>query len=86
MVLFGAILIVLGLLSLMGIICAEKPIFSAIFCILAIVGLLSGCFICVNEREKVIKEHKYPASEYHLDYEVITRGEQVDTVYVLTRK
>lgn len=31
-------------------------------------------------------EIKYPASEYRLDYEIITRGEQVDTVYVLTRK
>ena len=40
--------------------------------------------VCLDDEDK--SERKFPASEYILDYEIITRGEQVDTVYVLTRK
>lgn len=31
-------------------------------------------------------EYKYPSKYYVLDYEIIKRGDQVDTVYVITKK
>lgn len=42
--------------------------------------------IAVHLDSKVKRERKFPASKYCLEYEIITRGEQTDTVYVLTRK
>lgn len=31
-------------------------------------------------------EYKYPSKDYNLDYEIVMRGDQVDTIYVITRK
>lgn len=86
MVLIGIILIVLGLISLIGILYAEKLIFIFLFVLSSVFFILFGSYLCYADSGKSIKEYKYPASEYSLEYEIITRGEQVDTVYVLTRK
>lgn len=59
-----------------------RKIVGLILVICAVV--LLGIGACLDDEDK--SEKKFPASEYLLDYEIITRGEQVDTVYVLTRK
>lgn len=86
MVLLGTILIVLGLISLIGVAHSEKLIFAILFILLSVICILFGSYLCYANSEKSIKEYKYPASEYSLEYEITMRGEQIDTVYVLTRK
>lgn len=56
-------------------------------CISLIIFIAAICIdaICIDETHKS-SEKKFPASEYSLEYEITMRGEQVDTVYVLTRK
>lgn len=58
---------------------------------MVVVGILSGLlamlgvivFLTDNIPEKT--EFKYPVNEYKLEYEVLTKGEQVDSTYVLTK-
>lgn len=79
---------VMLILLLLSLLCA----ISGFFFFGKIVGLiletcavvLFGIGVCLGDEDK--SEKKFPASEYSLEYEITMRGEQVDTVYVLTRK
>lgn len=45
-----------------------------------------GLFIVVAEvTYEEQTEFKYPVNEYKLEYEVLTKGEQVDSTYVITK-
>lgn len=80
----GILFIVLGFICFIWILLTKKTKSMVLLAIFSVIDLYSGILICSEENHE--KEYKYPASEYHLDYEITMRGEQVDTVYVLTRK
>lgn len=42
--------------------------------------------LLVAIQDNNIEESKYRLKNYNLEYEIITRGEESDTLYVLTRK
>ena len=84
MYVLGIILICAGFFCFIGMIESEKALFTGLLILATMVCWSFGIALLTTERRE--KEHKYPASEYRLDYEIITRGEQVDTVYVLTKK
>lgn len=44
-----------------------------------------GVIITVEESTPEKTEFKYPTTEYTLEYEVTTRGEQVDSIYVISK-
>lgn len=53
--------------------------------------ILAALLICVGVsliaiRNNNIEEQKFHLKNYNLEYEIITRGEESDTLYVLTRK
>lgn len=56
-------------------------------------GIVAGCliilgFLLILEdpiKEKEQTEFKYPTTEYTLEYEVLTRGKQVDSTYVISK-
>lgn len=53
--------------------------------------ILTALLICIGVsliaiRDNNIAEKKYRLKNYNLEYEIITRGEESDTLYVLTRK
>lgn len=47
--------------------------------------LIFGIIIICDETVPEKTEFKYPISEYTLEYEVLTRGEQVDSTYVISK-
>ena len=49
------------------------------------VFLIFGAIITIEESIPEKKEFKYPTTEYTLEYEVISRGEQVDSTYVISK-
>lgn len=79
------IFIIIGMILLLVSPLIDNIIISAISLGFGLLFFLGG-LIAVSNDNSYKAERKYPASEYRLDYEIITRGEQVDTVYVLTKK
>lgn len=45
-----------------------------------------GAFIVCEKLPQKKRELRYPPTEYTLEYKLITKGEQVDSVYVATEK
>lgn len=87
MIITGIILIVLGIIGFISVRRLTEPISVLILSLAISACILLGIAFCVAPKvQKVQKEYKYPSSEYRLDYEITTRGEQVDTVYVLIKK
>lgn len=84
MLITGIILIVLGINGLLIAMRINNFPMRLILCMATAGCILLGIAFCIAPKTQ--KEYKYPASEYRLDYEIITRGEHVDTVYVLTKK
>lgn len=94
MIALGIILLVLAILLsvLVAMLLDEKDyIACAAYFIGIFVGIFSvlGCILITKESSnKTIKEQtefKYPTNKYKLEYEVLTKGEQVDSTYVITK-
>lgn len=86
MVTLGIIFLALALVILIAICAAmaeHAPIILMAF-LLGMIALLGALFISEGTRPEK-KEFKYPTTEYTLEYEVITRGEQIDSVYVISK-
>ena len=79
------IFIIIGIILLLAAPLLDNIIISAVSLVFGLILFIAGLVMVSNDNSYKV-ERKYPVSEYHLDYEIITRGEQVDTVYVLTRK
>lgn len=54
------------------------------FVLIALLVWIGGSLLTI--RNNNIEESKYRLKNYKLEYEIITRGEESDTLYVLTRK
>lgn len=95
MIVFGIILLILAiLLSILIAMLVEEKDYTA--CAAYFIGLFVGIFsvlgcalITKGSSNKTIKEQtefKYPVNEYKLEYEILTKGEQVHSTYVITKR
>lgn len=55
-------------------------VFMGVFIVFGCVSLCEG----LNGKQEQT-EFKYPAAEYTLEYEIVSRGEHVDSTYVITK-
>ena len=85
MVLDGIFLTIGVILSLASFACDEFVPAFLIF-ILGLVCFTFGLCILNDKKETKNTEYKYPKSEYNLEYEIISRGEQIDTIYVISKR
>lgn len=94
MITFGIILIILTLLVTVIVAIKEGngsiSVCTTYFCgiltgILSIWGIASLYKGLDDKYKKEQTEFKYPTTEYTLEYEVLTRGEQIDSTYVITK-
>lgn len=67
---------------------ANKDTTLILSCCVLILGMCAVIVICaLGMREKIIHhEDRYPAKEYRVDTEIITRGDISDTTYIITKK
>lgn len=86
MAILGIIFLTLALIILTAICITnteETPMILAGF-LLGMLAFLGIIFICEGTYPEKT-EFKYPITEYTLEYEVISRGEQVDSTYVISK-
>lgn len=64
-----------------------NPIYGLILQLLGVILFFLGIYFGMKEekRQNKVIEQRFPSSEYHLEYEITIRGEQIDTTYVLTK-
>lgn len=86
MAILGIIFLAIGLIALIAT-CITNPEETLMILsefLLGMFALFGILCICEGTYPKKT-EFKYPISEYTLEYEVITRGEQIDSTYVISK-
>lgn len=86
MLIVGIFLIVISIVTFFAI-CIESDVDRSTFLIGFLLGVtfIFGIAIICIELTPENTEFKYPTTEYTLEYEVVSRGEQIDSTYVITK-
>lgn len=86
MLIVGILLIVISIGTLFGV-SLDSSEDRGTFLLGFFLGILFifGLAIVLIEFIPEKTEFRYPTTEYHLEYEVISRGEQIDSTYVITK-